>query len=150
MKEAPMKDPMKEWSTFAGMPTAPAIPALAEKQADVLRKTQDELIDEVQQVADRWCERRHKMVEAMFDLSLTSLHNPGQLGTADAWMRWYHGALQRLSEDASDQMELAVTVAKCCGNDILMLASSTERSQAKTLASRRGEREFTKSRSSRR
>jgi hypothetical protein len=89
------------------------------------------------------------MVEAMFDLSMTSLHNPGQLGTADAWMRWYHGALQRLSEDASDQMELAVTVAKCCGNDILMLAS-TERSQAKTLASRSGERGFTKSRSSRR
>jgi hypothetical protein len=54
-----------------------------------------------------------------------------------------------LSEDASDQMELAVTVAKCCGNDILMLAS-TERSQAKTLASRSGERGFTKSRSSRR
>jgi hypothetical protein len=149
MKEVPMKEPMKEWAAFAGMPTAPAIPALAEKQADVLRKTQDELIDEVHQVADRWCERRHKMVEAMFDLSMTSLHNPGQLGTADAWMRWYHGALQRLSEDASDQMELAVTVAKCCGNDILMLAS-TERSPAKTLASRSGERGFTKSRSSRR
>lgn len=55
---------------------------------DVLRKTRDELSDEIQGVSVRWCARRHKMVEAMFDLSLTSLHNAGQVETAEACMRW--------------------------------------------------------------
>src|SRR5262245_50032150 len=132
---------MKEWSTFAGIPTTLAIPTAAEKQVDVLRKAQDELIGEVQQIADRWCARRRKMVEAMFDLSLTPLHNPGPIGTAEAWMRWYHGALQRLSEDAGDQIKLVVVLAKCCGNGTLNSAPSTESSKAKpVLASKRGGR----------
>jgi hypothetical protein len=117
---------MKERNTFAGVPTTLGMPALTEKQMDVLRKTQDELIDEIQSVAVRWCARRHKMVEAMFDLSLTSLHNAGQIETAEACMRWYNGSLQRLSEDANDQMELAMTVAKCWGNGMFLRATSTE------------------------
>jgi hypothetical protein len=131
-------------SVFAGVPTPLQIPALAEKQADVLRKAQDELIDEVQQVADRWCARRHKTVEAMFELSMTSLHNPGPAGSAKDWtrwqeagMRWYNGALQRLSEDTADQMELMVTVAKCCGNGTLMPAIAMEGSKAESPNSKR-------------
>lgn len=79
---------MKSANTFAGVPTTLGIPALTEKQMDVLRKTRDELSDEIQGVSVRWCARRHKMVEAMFDLSLTSLHNAGQVETAEACMRW--------------------------------------------------------------
>jgi hypothetical protein len=119
---------MKEWSMFPGVPIPREMPALAEKQADVLRKAQDELIDEVQQVADRWCARRHKTVEAMFELSMTSMHNPAE--TTEAWVRWCNGALQRASEDTADQMELIATVAKSCGSGVLMPAISTESSKA--------------------
>jgi hypothetical protein len=117
---------MKERSTFGGAPTSLGMPALAEKQVEVLCKTQDELIDEIQKVAVRWCARRHKMVEAMFDLSLTSLHNAGQVETAEACMRWYNGSLQRLSEDANDQMELAMTIARCWSNGMILRPTSTE------------------------
>jgi len=136
---------MKETSMFARWPTTLALPPFTEKQADVLREAQDELIDEVQQVADRWCARRHKTVAAMFDLSVPPLHQSGPVSVAEAWMRWYSGALQRLSEDAGDQMELAATLAKCCGNGMFML-SPTEGDKAG-----RGEgQEFRKAREPRR
>jgi hypothetical protein len=121
---------MKEWSIFPGVPTPGEVPAFAEKQVDALRHTQDELIDEVQHIADRWCARRHKTVEAMFDLGMTSLHNPGTAETAEAWMRWYNGALQRASEDTADQLELIATVAKSCGTGVFMPAIAAESAKA--------------------
>jgi len=113
-------------SMFAGLRSPLAMPALAEKQADVLRRTQDALIDELQKVTDRWCERRHKTVEAAFDLTRVSLQNAGPIGIAEAWLSWYKGTLHRLSEDASDQMELAVTLAQCCSNAVTISAEGTE------------------------
>jgi hypothetical protein len=131
-------------SMFVGVPTPLQIPALTEKQADVLRKAQDELLDEVQQVADRWCARRHKSVEAMFELSMTSLHNPGPAGTAEAWtrwqeagLRWCNGALHRLSEDTADQMELIATLAKCCGSGTFVPAINIEGSKAESSNGKR-------------
>lgn len=131
---------MEEQSVmFAGWRSPPAMSALAEKQADVLRKTQDALIDELQKITDRWCERRHKTVEAVFDLSRVSLQNTGPIGIAEAWMSWYKGALHRLSEDASDQMELAVTLARCCGNGIFVGVTSAENTEAERGIARRSE-----------
>jgi len=101
---------------FASGPPSLVNSAFTEKQADTLRRRQDDLIDEMQNVADRWCARRHKSVQAAFELGVTSLQNSGPTGMAEAWTRWFKGAFERLSEDATDQMQFAATVAKCCGN----------------------------------
>src|SRR5262245_13943518 len=128
---------MKEWSMFPGVTIPREFPAFAEEQASVLRKSQDEMIDEVQHIADRWCERRHRTVQAMFDLGMTSLHKPGSAEAAEAWMRWYNGAMERMSEDTADQMELIATVAKSCGSGMVMPAIAAESQKAESGNGRR-------------
>jgi hypothetical protein len=54
-------------------------------------------------------------------------------------MSWYKGALHRLSEDASDQMELAVTLAQCCGNGVFVGAISAENAEAERGIAKRSE-----------
>lgn len=112
-------------------------PELAVKRVGVLRKTQDELIDHVREFADRWCERRHKTVKAVFEFSRASLQNASPLAAAEAWVRWYQGALHRLSDDVTDQMHLGLTLMKCGSNGGLfgvgMVTCETRQPNSKTL-----------------
>jgi hypothetical protein len=117
---------MYEWGETFGDTRALGTSAFTEKQANVLRRTQDDLIDEMQQIAERWCARRHETVEAMFQLGVASLRNNNPVAISELWMRWCKGALRRWSEDTSDQVELAVVTAKCCGNGALVSDMRTE------------------------
>ena len=96
---------------------------MTDEQVDALRRTQDDLIDEVQDVMGRWCARRHQTVQAAFQFYTMPLQNMGPADLAEAWTAWCRGAFQRLSEDASDQVEFAAVVAKCCSNGVLMSAA---------------------------
>jgi hypothetical protein len=112
---------MEEWGfRFADAPARLAAPDFVEKRANVLRLAQNELIDEMRQAAERWCTRRHEGVEAAFDLSVASMHYPGPVRAAETWMRFCRGAAQRLSEDAADQIQLSVAMARTCGDGLLM------------------------------
>jgi hypothetical protein len=115
---------MEEWGfRFADAPARLAAPDFVEKRANVLRLAQNELIDEMRQAAERWCTRRHEGVEAAFDLSVASMNYPGPVRAAETWMRFCRGAVRRMSEDAADQLQLSVAVARSCGDGLLMPAA---------------------------
>jgi hypothetical protein len=83
-------------------------------RAEAVTKAQDELVDSYQKVVDRWCQRRHEDIAALRDLAndVTGARSPAELSTAV--LRWYQGALPRLSQDAHDHLELGLTVMHYC------------------------------------
>jgi hypothetical protein len=101
-----------------------SIATATEGQAKALNKAQHEFLDSYKNVVDHWCKRRHEDVAALMGLTrdVTEARSPAAVGTAI--LRWYQGALQRLSQDAQDQLEIGLTAARCCGNVNSSLASS--------------------------
>jgi hypothetical protein len=86
-----------------------------ERQAKALNKAQHEFLDSYKKVVDHWCKRRHEGVAALMGLTmdLAEAGSPTAFGTAV--LRWHQGALQRLSQDAQDQLKMGLTAAQCYG-----------------------------------
>ena len=141
---------MEEWAfNFSGAPESLRAPILFERRANALRRTQDELIDEVQQIAERWCARRRKAVEAMNDLGLASMQYSGPVRAAEFWMQFCRGAVQRLTEDAADQLHLSVAMAKTCGDGFIACQTepgAARRPPSKAAPARTASRKRAKSR----
>ena len=75
----------------------------------------NEFLDSYKNVVDHWCKRRHEGVAALMGLTMdvAEARSPTAVGTAV--LQWYQGALQRLSQDAQDQLKMGLTAAQCCG-----------------------------------
>jgi hypothetical protein len=86
-----------------------------ERNAKALNKAQHEFLDSYKNVVDHWCKRRHEGVAALMGLTMdvAEARSPTAVGTAV--LRWHQGALQRLSQDAQDQLKMGLTAAQCCG-----------------------------------
>jgi len=82
------------------------IATMAERQAALVKETQDELLNEHQMAFNRWCERRRRTAEGLATLAQQSLAAKSPPEAMQAWMNWLEGAIGRLSEDAKDQMQL--------------------------------------------
>jgi hypothetical protein len=81
-----------------------SIATTTEGQVKALNKAQHEFLDSYKNVVDHWCKRRHEGVAALKGLTMdvAEARSPTAVGTAV--LRWYQGALQRLSKDAQDQL----------------------------------------------
>ena len=92
-----------------------SIATTTEGQVKALNKAQHEFLDSYKNVVDHWCKRRHEGVAALMSLTrdVTEARSPTAVGTAV--LQWYQGALQRLSQDAQDQLKMGLTAAQCCG-----------------------------------
>src|SRR5918992_1741240 len=92
-----------------------SIATATEGQAKALNKAQHEFLDSYKNVVDHWCKRRHEGVAALMGLTMdvAEARSPTAVGTAV--LQWYQGALQRLSQDAQDQLKMGLTAAQCCG-----------------------------------
>jgi hypothetical protein len=86
-----------------------------ERHAKALHKAQHEFLDSYKNVVDHWCKRRHEGVAALMSLTrdVAEARSPSEVGTAV--LRWHQGALQRLSQDAQDQLNMGLTAAQCYG-----------------------------------
>jgi hypothetical protein len=95
-----------------------------EGQARALNKAQHEFLDSSKNVVDHWCKRRHEGVAALVDLTMEMAEPRSPTAFGTAFLRWYQGALLRLSQDAQDQLEMGLTAARCYGDVNSALAPS--------------------------
>ena len=89
----------------------PGSTAEGERRAD--------LVAEVQAAA-RWHRRQRETMEALTALQHALMLSPDPARTAEVWMDWQRDALQRLVEDARDQRDISLALARCCGDGRLL------------------------------
>ncbi len=97
------------WSAFARAAAEPA-----SEQAISLRSGQDEPGDETKNLVERWTARRHESVQSAWTLisELQSARAPAK--AMAAWASWSEAAIDRVSDDARDQLEFTSKVAQRC------------------------------------
>jgi hypothetical protein len=75
---------------------------------------QDRILDDAQKLFDAWCASRHKTVQSTWDAIDQLQRHGGSPEAMIAWMRWYGDALQRIVEDARDQLGFGCKAAEHC------------------------------------
>ena len=99
----------------------PALPATeAELTAAVGDEAHGELVATVQVATARWYERQREMMEALAALMHALILSRDPVSTAEAWMDWQSRALRRVIEDARDQRDVSLALARCCGDGRLL------------------------------
>jgi hypothetical protein len=86
-----------------------AVGELTSRQAQLLRyckEGQDECLDEYQELTDNWCKRRHKAVEAAWTMFHELQSGKDGADAIAVWERWIRGVIQRLADDANDQVAI--------------------------------------------
>jgi hypothetical protein len=84
-----------------------AVGELTNRQAQYLKYCkagQDEYLDEWQELIDNWCKRRHKGVEAAWAMLQEVQSGKDGADVVAVWGRWMSGVIQRLADDANDQV----------------------------------------------
>jgi hypothetical protein len=109
---------------FEGWPSM-AVGELTGRQAQLLKyckEGQDEYLDEWQELIDNWCKRRHKGVEAAWTMFQELQSGKDGADAITVWERWTRGAIQRLAEDAIDQVAIISRALRFCtsANGLLM------------------------------
>jgi len=70
------------------------------------------MLDGLQATVDRWCERRHRMVQACSDVGRDMLAARSPQELVAAWSELTIGTLARFTEDTGDEMSLGAMVAR--------------------------------------
>jgi hypothetical protein len=86
-----------------------AVGELANKQAQYFKYCkagQDEYLDECQELIDNWCKRRHQAVEAAWEMMRELQSGKDNADAVAVWGRWINGVIQRLADDAKDQVAI--------------------------------------------
>jgi hypothetical protein len=91
---------------------ADVVSALLHRQLEMARRTEDAMLDGLQATVDRWCERRHRTVQAYSDFGRDMLAARSPQEIVAAWSELSKGAVARLAEDATDQMSLSAAMAR--------------------------------------
>jgi hypothetical protein len=84
-----------------------AVGELTSRQAQLLKyckEGQDEYLDEWQELIDNWCKRRHKGVEAAWAMFQELQSGKDGADAIVVWERWIRGVIQRVADDANDQV----------------------------------------------
>ena len=102
--------------------TAMSCNALASVPGDALIRQQmlDELLATAREATARWYERQHETMAALSALMHALLMSRDPVRTAEVWMDWQDGALERLISDARDQRDISLALARCCGDGRLL------------------------------
>lgn len=89
---------------------------------DVLmrREMNDALMVRVRETAARWHERQREAMQALSALLHALMLSRDPVRTAEVWMDWHEGALERLIAEARDQRDLSLALARCCGDGRLL------------------------------
>jgi hypothetical protein len=91
----------------SGFLTALRPATLTDQQIATIRSDQDGLLEEARGTVSRWCDRRFRSLQSTIAL-MDRLAQPGNgSGATGALIDWYAASLTRMSEDISDQIELA-------------------------------------------
>jgi hypothetical protein len=86
-----------------------AVGEITTRQAQLLKyckEGQDEYLDEWQELIDNWCKRRHKGVAAAWAMLQELQSGKDSADALAVWERWIRGVIQRLAEDANDQVAI--------------------------------------------
>jgi hypothetical protein len=69
-------------------------------------QTGDAALDGLPRAIERWCERRHRTIRAFSDFGREIAHARSPQQVIMAWLHLSRGAVERLAEDARDQILL--------------------------------------------
>lgn len=79
-----------------------------------------ELVATVEAATVRWCARQRETLGSLSALLHALQVSRDPVRTAEAWMDWQARALGRLAEDARDQRDISLALARCCGDGRLL------------------------------
>ena len=100
------------------------VPARRGAEADATEPPGDaaqrELVATVQAATARWYARQRETMEALTALLHALMLSRDPVRTAEAWMDWQSRAMARLIEDARDQRDVSLALARCCGDGRLL------------------------------
>ena len=96
----------------------------AAQHIELTKRAHDEVLNGAQEVLTRWCERRHESAEAFAVLGHQALQAKTPHDVLQVWLQWSKGAMERLLEDAKDQMIVGTSVARNLTNGSTALAMS--------------------------
>ncbi len=100
---------------------APATPgARASANATDRHETRELLVAKVQAITARWHQRQRETMEALTALQHALILSRDPVRTAEVWIDWYRDALQRLAEEAQDQRDISLALARTCGDGRLL------------------------------
>ena len=106
--------------TYAGVIIADGTVTWVERDGSVRRESREGLIAKAEAAMASWCQRHREAMAAMSALMHAVRLSRDPVRTAEVWMDWYNGALQRLIDDTRDQTEVALALARCCGDGRLL------------------------------
>ena len=87
---------------------------IVEQQVQAGKQAQAEILDACQKTIEHWYARRCRTVDSNIAFSHDVLHVKHPQGFLRAWLQWTNSSLERLSEDATDQVDVVTSVAQCC------------------------------------
>ena len=76
------------------------------EQMERFWRTEDEMVSDVREFVDNWCERRHDAARSAIDFAAMMTDGADQSQIVEAWSAMSSDAVKRFSEDAQAQMEL--------------------------------------------
>lgn len=82
------------------------------QQLDAARAIEEEALEGFQHLVDRWCERRHRMLEAYARFGESTMAARGPQDMMQAWLDLSQGVAERLAEDSRDQLEVGAALAR--------------------------------------
>lgn len=104
----------------ASFHSSDAAAAAVDLDALMRREMNDALMVQVQETAARWHKRQREAMQALSALLHALMLSRDPVRTAEVWMDWHDGALERLIAEARDQRELSLALARCCGDGRLL------------------------------
>jgi hypothetical protein len=100
-------------SSLSGSGSTNPVATMIQRQLEATRIAEDEVLDGIQGAVDRWCERRHRTVRAFADFGREMLEARTPQDVMAAWVQLSKGAMERITEDARDQIEVGTRVMRC-------------------------------------
>lgn len=129
-----MFEEAKEWMAMLG--TAGRFGKATAEQLALVRQTQTRLVDECHGAFDRWCDRQQRTAEALVKASQQSLNAKTPQAIVEVWTHWSEGTMERMSEQAKDQLAVGMSLARCCADGLAvpLYAVTSNRANGKSGA----------------
>ncbi len=94
----------------------------ADRHIEIGKTTHDGMIAGTQEIFDRWCARRRQSADALATLGREALAAKSPQDVLQVWVQWTKGAMDRLLEDAKDQMAAGASAARHVANGTTAMA----------------------------
>lgn len=108
-----------------------------DRHIEINKIMHDDIISGTQAVFERWCARRRQSAEALATLGREALAAKSPQDAMHVWVQWTMGAMDRLLDDAKDQMAAGTSVARHVATSATAIALSSSPGSEKQPAERR-------------